>query len=227
MLLNFEITSYCNADCPSCFRTVFDECVPKPYKHLSVEDFELLIFNNVKFFLNQREMYKQQVQHSLKYTGLTAKFCGEIGDPLISPHIEKLIKLAKTVFDTIEIYTNGGSRTTNWIKKILLNNKKLQFIFGIDGMTNESNQVYRVNVRTDIAFKNMIESAKHRYTRWDYTIFNHNFHELKDVIDFSKTHHINLLCRFNGREFNKIDDKNLRGCEELLLKNDISYYICK
>ena len=82
------------------------------------------------------------------------------------------------------------------------------------------------NKKKDYA-NNMIESAKHRYTRWDYTIFNHNFHELKDVIGFSKTNGINLQCRFNGREFHKIDDKHLKECEELLLKNDVRYYICK
>ena len=218
LILNFEISSYCNADCPSCFRTHRKELIT-PINHLSVEEFESLILNNINFFK----------YHTLdsKYEFLTARFCGEIGDPLISPHLEDLIRIAETVFDKIDIFTNGGMRSPNWFKKILSHNKKTHFVFGIDGLTDEMNQIYRVKVKTDLAFKNMIESAKHRYTRWDYTIFNHNFHELKDVIGFSKTNGINLQCRFNGREFHKIDDKHLKECEELLLKNDVRYYICK
>ena len=94
-------------------------------------------------------------------------------------------------------------------------------------LTDEINQMYRVNVRTDIALKNMIESAKYRSTRWDYTIFNHNYHELPDVIKFARKNNLDLLCRFNGREFNKLDDENIFICEELLKKNNISYYVCK
>jgi len=213
-IFNFEITSYCNADCPSCFRTLYKESLPST-RHLKIEDFEFLILHNIKFFKNN--------QHE----NLLAKFCGEVGDPLLHPNIEQLIGIAETVFDNVEIYTNGGLRNPKWIKNILTRYKKTRFVFGIDGLTDVTNQIYRVNVRTDIALKNMVESAKHRITRWDYTIFNHNYHELPDVIKFSRKNFLKLLCRFNGREFNKLDDENIFICEESLKKNNISYYVCK
>ena len=228
-VFNFEVTSYCNAGCPSCFRTMpilkwweqsfFDIFIYEKkelvLRHLKVEDFEFLILNNIKFFKNNQ------------YGHLIAKFCGEVGDPLLHPNIEQLISIAETVFDNVEIYTNGGLRNPKWIKNILTQHKKTSFVFGIDGLTDEINQIYRVNVRTNIALKNMIESAKYAYTRWDYTIFKHNYHELLDVINFAKIHYLNLLCRFNGREFNKLDDENIFNCEELLNNNNISYYVCK
>jgi len=215
-IFNFEITSYCNAGCPSCFRTRHPEELKLILnKHLKVEDFEFLILHNIKFFKNNQ------------YENLLAKFCGEVGDPLLHPNIEQLISIAETVFDNVEIYTNGGIRGPKWIKKILTRYKKTSFVFGIDGLTDEINQIYRVNVRTDIALKNMVESAKYKTPRWDYTIFSHNYYELPDVIKFARKNSLRLLCRINGREFNKLDDENIFICEELLKKNNISYYVCK
>jgi len=213
-LFNFEITSYCNAGCPSCFRTRKPEII-SPNKHLKIEDFEFLILNNINFLKNKQ------------YTDQIAKFCGEVGDPLLHPKIEQLISMAECVFDKVEINTNGGIRNPKWIKNILTQYKKTSFVFGIDGLTDVTNQIYRVNVRTDIALKNMIESAKYAFTRWEYTIFTHNYFELPDVIDFARKHNLDLLCRFNGREFNKLDDENIFNCEELLKKNNIENFRCK
>mgnify|MGYP001354797637 CR=1 FL=1 len=108
-----------------------------------------------------------------------------------------------------------------------MSNKKTSFVFGIDGLTDDINQKYRVNVNTNKALQNMVEASKHRYTRWDYTIFEHNFHELPSVIQLAKTHDLNLICRFNGREFSKINDIDLKKCETYLKKKNINYYICK
>ena len=212
-IYNFEITSYCNAYCPSCFRTMNKSKLP--LRHLKVEDFEFLILNNINFIKNN--LYEIQI----------AKFCGEVGDPLLHPKIDQLIGIAESVFNRVEIYTNGGLRNTTWIKNLFRRYGKTRFVFGIDGLSDETNQMYRVNVRTDIALKNMIESAKYRPTRWEYTIFSHNYLELFDVIMFAKKHDLKLLCRFNGRTFNKLDDENIVKCETLLKKHNTDYYICK
>ena len=73
----------------------------------------------------------------------------------------------------------------------------------------------------------MEEATKHRHTRWDYTIFSHNYHEVPDVIKLGKDLKVDLLCRFNGRQYNKLDDAYYEQCEDLLKTNDIKYYICK
>ena len=79
-----------------------------------------MILNNINFFK----------YHTLdsKYEFLTARFCGEIGDPLISPHLEDLIRIAETVFDKIDIFTNGGMRSPNWFKKISELDDRRKFI---------------------------------------------------------------------------------------------------
>ncbi len=219
-LFNFEISTFCNAKCPTCSRTygnqyyVYGERKIKN-KHLSIEDFENIILNNSKVF------------KKLKYKTLIAKFCGELGDPLMHPKLSDITGLAELVFDKVEIFTNGGLRNPSWIKKFLNKNKKTNFVFGIDGITDNVNQKYRINVNTKLALNNMLESAKHRYTRWDFTIFNHNHKELLDVIEFSKQYNIDLLCRFNGRPYSIITDENLKKCEKILRDNDITFYSCK
>ena len=214
-IFNFELTTYCNAHCPTCFRTRFLDLIPKPFKHLTTETFSTFILNNIEFLKRNN------------YDLLIAKFCGEIGDPLMNPFLDKITSIAENVFDKVEIYTNGGLRSSEWIKKFLLSNKKTSFVFGIDGLNNEINRKYRVNVDTDKALTNMFEASKYRWTRWDYTIFEHNFHELPNVVELSKKYNLNLLCRFNGREFEKINDIDLKKCENFLKTNKINYYICK
>ena len=225
LLFNFEITSHCNAKCPSCFRTSLLNWNNKyqtngsnymsDLKHLSINDFEDFIFNNINFLKKHN------------YGHIVAKFCGEVGDPLMHPEIDSLIQLASNVFDKIEIFTNGGLRNSKWIKTVLNKHKKLYFIFGIDGMTDEINQKYRIGVRTDLAFSNMIESAKIRFTKWDYTIFEHNYHQLQDAINFSKKHNIYLLARVNGRPFSKLNEKNISKVESILNNNKTNYFLCK
>jgi len=214
-VFNFELTTYCNAGCPTCFRTRFLDLLPKPYKHLTTETFSTFILNNVEFF--KRNAYDR----------LIAKFCGEIGDPLMNPHLNELTSIAENVFDRVDIYTNGGLKSSKWIRNFLVSYKKAKFVFGIDGLSDETNQIYRINVNTNKALENMFMASKYRETRWDHTIFEHNHHELLDVIQLAKKHHLDLLCRFNGREFKKIKNEDLLRCEILLKETGIKYTICR
>ena len=224
ILYNFEISSYCNAGCPSCFRTSLldskkysmnQSSYMKRLKHLSIDDFQDMLLNNIEFFKNRN------------HEQIVAKFCGEVGDPMMHPQLDQLIGIASTVFDKVEIFTNGGLRNSKWIKKMLTKHKKLFFIFGIDGVTDEVNQKYRVNVRTDLAFENMIQSAKLRFTKWDFTIFEHNWHQLQDAINFASKHKIYILVRVNGRAYSKISNQNLIEVEKILKENNTNYYLCK
>ena len=45
--------------------------------------------------------------------------------------------------------------------------------------------------------------------------------------ELAKKYNLNLLCRFNGREFEKINDIDLKKCENFMKTNKINYYICK
>ena len=209
VLFNFETTSYCNAKCPSCFRTTeryfsFDNSFK--LNHLSTEDFDVFLWKNGK--------YLRDIRLS---NNIVAKFCGELGDPLMHPEIDELVLLASNFFDRVEIYTNGGLRTPKWIKSFLQKNKKLFLIFSIDGLTHKTNSLYRIDVNTNLAFNNMFESAKHRVTKWDFTVFDHNFQEVDQAIVLAREKDIKLHVRINEREYSKITEKNL-----IKLKNTLN-----
>ena len=212
LIFNFETTSYCNAGCPTCYRTMSENL---HLNHLYVNDFEYLILDNLKY-LRGKEY-------------IIAKFCGELGDPLVHPEIEKLITTAEKVFDKVEVFTNGGVRNTTWIRNALRKHRKLRFVFGIDGLTDEINNLYRVNVNTKKALANMITSTQYNqrlFTRWDFTVFSHNHHQVKNVIDLARMNRIELVVRFNGRDYNKIDDENRKQVKKLLNDHHIGYYEC-
>ena len=228
VLFNFETTSYCNAKCPSCFRTAnlyIEDQYHGPirhFKHLSVEDFEEFLLNNSKYLNSIKSSPGNK-----KYDLVVAKFCGEIGDPLMHPEMDKLVSLASMVFNRVEIFTNGGLRNPEWINQILNKNNNLYFVFGIDGVTDEINQKYRIGVRTDLAFSNMLMSVKQRDTKWDFTVFEHNYHQLQDAIDFAEKHEIYINVRINGRPYSKLKKEKISLVEDILKKNSTNYYLCK
>ena len=209
ILYNFELSTYCNAKCPTCTRTMMNI---KHLEHLSVNDFEDFVWNNYRFL--KKDTRK-----------IIAKFCGEVGDPMMHPKLLTMVEIASTTFDKIEIFTNGGLRSNKFIRDIL-KYEKAHFIFGIDGTTDEINQKYRIGVNTDLALSNMTESAKHRFTKWDYTIFEHNYHQLQDAIDFSKKHGIYIMARVNSRPFSKLKSEKISLVENILKKNKTNYYLC-
>jgi MoaA/NifB/PqqE/SkfB family radical SAM enzyme len=210
VLFNFETTSYCNVKCPSCFRTSLNKYDDKCLKleHLSIEDFDFFLWENGKYFKSIRSSYNE----------IVAKFCGELGDPLMHPKMDELALLASRFFDRVEIFTNGGLRNPKWIKSLLQKNEKLYFIFAIDGLTHETNKKYRIGSNTNLAFDNMFESVKHRSTKWDFTVFEHNFQEVEDAIKVALDHKIQMHVRINGRNFSKISEKNLIKLEKDLVK---------
>ena len=215
VLFNFETTSYCNAKCPSCFRTTeryfsFDNSFK--LNHLSTEDFDTFLWKNGK-----------HLRYIRLSNNIVAKFCGELGDPLMHPEIDELVLLASNFFDRVEIYTNGGLRTPEWIKSFLQKNKKLFLVFSIDGLTHKTNKLYRIDVNTDLAFNNMFESAKQRVTKWDFTVFDHNFQEVDQVIALAKEKNIKLNVRINEREYSKITEKNLIKLKNTLFRLGVGY----
>ncbi len=233
VLFNFETTTYCNAKCPSCFRTMeinyhrgkiaqiaalgkipstndHQKCLK--LEHLSIEDFDFFLWENGKYLRSISSSYDETV----------AKFCGELGDPLLHPKIDELVLLSSRFFDRVEIFTNGGLRNPRWIKTLLQKNEKLYFVFAIDGITHEVNKKYRIGVNTDLAFNNMFESINHRATKWDFTVFEHNYQEVEQAIKLALEHKIKIHVRINGRGFSKITKEHLIKLEKDLIKyNDL------
>ena len=64
----------------------------------------------------------------------------------------------------------------------------LEIMFSIDGLHDDLNGLYRRKVNTQKAIDNMIafsESKSKRYS-WQYLIFEHNWFEIPELLDFAK-----------------------------------------
>ena len=186
MIIDFNITNYCNARCPTCKR--FD-----PDKYLELAEGIKLIHMNFEDFKNVIERNKET------YKDYDCYFCGEFGDPLMHPKIKEFAELANNTFKHLTIYSNGGVKKDEFFKYVIETENSITIRFGIDGLTHEINNKYRINVNTQLAFDNMFLMAKYGRAVWDYTIFEHNKHEIEDVIELANHHDILLMLRCNLR----------------------------
>jgi len=171
--LNFEVTTYCNAKCYGCFRA-HNEDHSLLNKHLKFELFEDFIYE---------KCYGED---------LSCVLCGQLGDPILHPDIEDIIELCYLRFRKLTISTNGGNRNPNWYRKITNKYKKnIEFVFAIDGITQEVNEIYRKGVNFKKAFQNMI-SCPSRNVIWNYIIFKHNLHQMRQASIIAKKHNIKI-----------------------------------
>ncbi|SVD52107.1 uncharacterized protein METZ01_LOCUS404961, partial [marine metagenome] len=204
MKIDFSITSYCNAACPSCKRypnfnnlTIDSptELNPKLRQiHVDFNDFKSIIERNIHNFKDKRATYE-----------------GELGDSLVHPDIESFIDYGCSVFRSLTLVTNGGVRNSSFYKKIGDKYKNLEMVFSIDGMGDDTNQIYRKRVRTERALLNMTTYATTLYGKghvyWQFLLFNHNYFEVPDALLLSKTYKIKIYLKFNQRPKFIINEK--------------------
>ncbi len=118
--------------------------------------------------------------------------------------------------------TNGGVRNPSFYKKIGDKYNNLEIAFSIDGMKDDTNQKYRRRVNTERALSNMSAFACSKYgwnsTYWQFLIFNHNFFEIPDALDFSEMHNIKIFLKFNQRPKFIINKKRKKIVEDLYEK---------
>lgn len=187
--LEFSITSYCQAGCPSCQRT------------------EILKERNSNFIAKHVSLDKIFKVAKNIPEGTLVSLCGEYGDPVMHPDVFKIIEVFTERDLFVCIDTNGGLRNEKFYKT-LANNKKVNFSFGIDGLDQETNEKYRVGVDFDRAWRNMntwFSECKLKgrkpgtYGQWNFLIFDFNKHIIEDVYHYAKDHDINVMFKINRR----------------------------
>jgi MoaA/NifB/PqqE/SkfB family radical SAM enzyme len=161
--LHIELTTFCNAACPSCIRTV--EIKEKN------SNFSLLHLDIKKIYDIEKTILK-----NLKKIQL----CGTYGDPILHPHFFKFIDwFIENTTAIIEISTNGQPHKSEWWKKLAEKlNGRGYVIFGLDGL-EDTHAIYRRN--TD--FNKIIHNATNFINVggrawWQYIPFKHNEHQI-------------------------------------------------
>jgi len=207
MIIDFNITNYCNAKCPTCKRFDSDNYLQLEKNlslvHMNFDNWKTIIERNSSYFLKK-----------------ICYFCGEFGDPLMHPKIKDFVEVASKIFKEVSVYTNGGLRRTEFFDYLTNEGPNVIVRFGIDGLTQEVNNKYRINVDTELAFKNMLLLSSVGKAHWDYTIFEHNLFELTDVITIAIDNNIPLSLRFNLRPnyhgINRIHEKEVKRVKKIV-----------
>jgi len=150
--INLDITNRCRLQCPKCMRQTY------PNLHKRGRDISL---ENIKKISKGFEKLL---------------FCGQMGDPIYHPKFDKIMDICKN--NQVQISTNGSGKSSSWYKKIHKINPNISWMFGLDGLPEQSH-IYRVNQDGLKVFENMkMLSAMGGFVIWQYIVFRYNENNL-------------------------------------------------
>ena len=207
--VEFSITTYCQASCPTCARTDMETLQKVSWLKLQHLPFETY----VKFLSSIDKTKIKKIQ-----------ICGDYGDPMMHPRIEDIIKVSAETVDLISIHTNGGLRNPEWFSKIAkLYGNKVVMVFGIDGIDEETNSKYRIGVNFNRAMENMIAyKTNGGHVFWDFLIFSFNEDQIKQAHEIAKKHNMEIYFNINTRDYKDI--RLTDPTKILKIKKDIEKY---
>ena len=123
--MQVELTNFCNLRCPVC--PVGNEALTRPAQAISVELFARLM---------------DEVGEYLLTLALWAW-----GEPLLHPQLEELLAIARRHPAAVLLSTNGQNLNRPAVQAALRNEPPAFLIVAIDGLTDETNSVYRRGAR--------------------------------------------------------------------------------
>ncbi len=193
--LEIDVSSFCNAACPSCRRTQHRE-------DLSLMHFDLNVWKRLWLFDLKNITIKKLVLN------------GNWGDPMMHKDFVEMLKypIMHNPDIQISIDSNGGYRTEKFWSNLaeVLNdyNRPVIVRFGIDGTTNYSNNIYRVDVLYDTVIRNaraFINAGG--FAQWNMTVFDHNYHQVRDALHLAADYNF-ISFRSRKSYSRKIFDKD-------------------
>ena len=185
-IIHVEASTFCNARCPLCPRSLYGYKVEGVYPevHLQVDKF--------------KEALKKIPGYEFVYIN------GHLGDPMMNPNILELALMTKC---QTSITTNGSIGSKNTWQQLAKNN--IKFIFSIDGL-EDTNHLYRQDVEWNKIMdrvKWFIDAGGH--ATWKFILFRHNMHQVEQVKELSKELGFkDTWIEDDGRSYGPALDKN-------------------
>lgn len=174
--LHIELSSLCNAKCPSCPRFQSNSPIVKP----QITETQIRL-----------EQFKEWFPPALLSKIESITFCGNFGDPMTAIDVVSILAYCEeNKISKIDLHTNTGVRTEEvWseLGKIFARNKDWTVEFSIDGL-EDTNHIYRRNVNWDKVIKNIKAYTQHGgYSIWEFLVFRHNEHQIEEAKALAKT----------------------------------------
>ena len=159
--INIDITHRCALEWPRCQRqTAFRDKGKKVYgEDMSIEDIKKLAAHYNHF-----------------------DFCGQLSDPVHHPKFIEILEHLNSVNVGASVHNASSQKPLSWYIKAFQAYPNARWIFGIDGLPNESH-IYRVNQDGEKLFNIMLESKKYLKVPpiWQYIIFKYNQEHLEQA----------------------------------------------
>ena len=193
--INIDISFRCPLQCPKCQRQnrYLDYGKKVPGRDLTLSEIDKI-----------SNFYKSFV------------FCGQYSDPVHHPKFPQILKILYNKNVACEIHNAASQKSKEYYIKCFKANPSAQWIFGIDGLPEESHK-YRINQDGKKLLDIMCESKKHLLKKptWQYIVFRYNENHIEQVKKISKDIDVNLLLIQSSR-WDKQDPYKPRN-EELRL----------
>mgnify|MGYP003640519226 FL=1 len=127
-------------------------------------------------------------------------FCGQYSDPIHHPKINELLTITKDRGVKVEVHLASSLKPKKAYIEAFKANPKANWIFGIDGMPEESKQ-YRVNQNGQKLFDLMLESKKYLTTRplWQFIIFSYNENSIDKAMKMAKDNDVDFILVNSAR----------------------------
>ena len=161
--IHVEASTYCNARCPLCPRSVYGYKVEGVYPevHLQLDKFKECLSQ----FPDRKYVY----------------FNGNLGDPMMNPNI---LELSLATGCRTSITTNGSIGSKNTWQQLAKNN--IETVFSVDGL-EDINHLYR----QDVEWHKIMDRVKWfidagGYATWKWIPFLHNKHQEEETRALSK-----------------------------------------
>jgi sulfatase maturation enzyme AslB (radical SAM superfamily) len=192
--VHYDITNMCNALCPQCVRT--NNLTGKAHNYIKKMELSLDDFKKVSppWFLKELEYIY---------------FCGNYGDPLIA---KDLLGILDYVWEcnsklSVKVHSNCSLKNGRWWKLFaqLTNDKKFTLVASVDGASQHTQELYRVNTNFDKIIDNLKTFIHYGgKVEWRFIVFKHNEHEIELAEQMSKDIGcINFKSYKSNRQFTK------------------------
>ncbi len=196
---DFWLTTYCQAKCGSCART---------HEPTGEEEWWLKKTHMpLETFTNRLDSFTKDIGY--------IQFCGEMGDPCMHPRVEEFIDTSFNYADRVNLLTNGGLRSPEWFAKLGKTNgfrgedTGVFAKFGVDGIDQESSDMYRVGVNFDKALENMTAYfGAGGWGAWHFLLFSWNWHLIPEASILAKSIGAKIDFKFNNRSFGQISEED-------------------
>jgi radical SAM protein with 4Fe4S-binding SPASM domain len=192
-----ELTNYCNLKCKVC--PIGNGNLDRKPVALDPSLFERLL-NEVGPYL------------------LTMSLWGW-GEPLLHPHLADILRLTQNRGITTLISTNGQNLDNPAVLKALIDYPPTYLIVAIDGLTDETNSVYRVGAKMAPALagvKLLTQMKRDKNQQFPnlhhrYIVMKHNEHELPQLKQFALDNHFDICTIRTLSIIDSPDEMNHQG----------------